>query len=155
MYVKAVDDKTLAIIINQLVISCAQYAVLEANMTANDLMKIDRAVIAKVRQGFKITAKDMKEWIFLPHEDFGMNIRSFQLTDLEATMRELECGLNGDESHCESMRARMQAWADRVKGKKSTRWIQFERDGLIESNIRKVATHGIYLRDKDTIYATL
>ena len=148
MYVKAVDDKTLAIIINQLVISCAQYAVLEANMTAEDLMKIDRAIIAKVRQGFKITAKDMKEWIFLPHEDFGMNIRSFQLTDLEATVRELECGLNGEESHCESMRARLQAWADRVRGKKYVKWINFERDGIIESNIRKAATHGVYLRDK-------
>ena len=85
---------------------------------------------------------------FLPHEDFGMNIKSFQMTYLEATMRELECGLNSNEYHCESMRARMQTWADRNKGKKNNNWLNFEKDGLIESNARKIAAHGIFLRDK-------
>ena len=117
-------------------------------MSSENLMKIDRAIIEKVRKCFRITAKDMKEVIFLPHEEFGMNIKSFQVTDLEATMRELECGLNGNENHCESMRAIMQVWADRIKGKKSNNWLNFEKDSLIESNARKIAAHGIFLRDR-------
>jgi hypothetical protein len=108
-FIRGVDDKTLSIIVNIFVVSFAQYAVLESNIESNDLIKLDRAIIDKVRTGFGLAAQDMKEIIFLPNNRFGMDVKSFQLTDIEATARELECGLNGTQPHCQSMRARMKA----------------------------------------------
>ena len=65
MYLKGVDHKTLSIIVNIFVISFAQYAVLESNIESGDLIKLDRAIIEKVRTGFGLAAQDMKEIIFL------------------------------------------------------------------------------------------
>ena len=90
----------------------------------------------------------MKEIIFLPSKWFGMDIKSFQLTDLEATTRILECGLNGRDPHCQAMRARMQAWTDRPRNQGKGKWLDLNKNGLIESNVRKTAAHGIFLRDK-------
>ena len=148
MYLKRVDDKTLSILINIFVVSFAQFAVIESNITASDLIKVDRAIINKVRQGFGLASQDMKEIIFLPNKWFGMDIKSFQLTDLEATMRELECCLNGEEPHCQSMRARMQAWTERPKNQGKGKWMNLNKNGLVEGNVRKAATHGFFLRDK-------
>ena len=113
-----------------------------------DLINLDRAIINKVRTGFGLAAHDMKEIIFLPSKWFGMDIKSFQLTDLEATIRELECGLNGKDPHCQAMRARMQAWTDRPRNQGKGKWLNLNKNGLIESNVRKAAVHGIFLRDK-------
>ena len=48
MYLRGVDDKTLSIIVNMFIVSFAQYAVLESNIEATDLIKLDRAIINKV-----------------------------------------------------------------------------------------------------------
>jgi hypothetical protein len=87
------------------------------NIEASDLMKMDRAIIDKVRTGFGLAAQDGKEVTFLPNKGFGMDVKSFLLADLEATARELECGLNGEQPHCQSMRARMQTSTVRSKVK--------------------------------------
>ena len=49
MYLRGVDDKTLSIIVNMFIVSFAQYAVLESNIESSDLIKLDRAIINKVR----------------------------------------------------------------------------------------------------------
>ena len=148
MYLGGVDDKTLSIIINMFIVFFAQFAVLESNIETRDLIKLDRAIINKVRTGFSLAAQDMKEIIFLPNQWFGMNVKSFQLTDLEATARELECGLNGEQPHCQSMRARMQAWTVRTKNQGKGKWMNLNKNGLVEGNVRKCAMHGNFQRDK-------
>ena len=127
MYLRGVDDKTLSIIVNMFIVSFAKYAVLESNIESSDLIKLDRAIINKVRTGFGLAAQDMKEIIFLPNKRFGMDIKSFQLTDLEATARELECGLNGTQPHCQSMRARMRAWQVRPKSQGKGKWMNLNK----------------------------
>ena len=110
---KNVDDKALAVIINSLVISIAQFAALEANISISDCTKVDKAIAEKVRRGFGLTKNDMKEIMFLPQQQLGMGIRNFTGTILAAKARKLECGLNGDTPYCEALWARWQAWAIR------------------------------------------
>ena len=104
-----VDDKVFAIIINSLVVSLAQFTVLETTVSIADCRKLDRVIVEKVRRGLGITASDMKEIIFLSPKNLGMGIRNFTGTILSAKARELECGLNGESPYCAALRARWQA----------------------------------------------
>ena len=110
---RKVDDKALAILINTLVVSIAQFAALEANITSAECGKIDRATINAIKKGFGLSQKDMKEVIFLRHQQLGMGARNFHGTMMAAKARELECGLNGAMQYCTTLRARWQAWSDR------------------------------------------
>ena len=104
-----IDDKSLAIIINSLVVSLAQFAALEATLLISDCTCIDKAIVEKVRRGYGLTKSDMKEIIFLSPQNLGMGIRNFTGTMLAAKARELECGLNGETPYCEALRARWYA----------------------------------------------
>jgi hypothetical protein len=104
-----VDDKALAIIINSLVVSIAQFAALEANISSAECNKVDRAILNKIRKGYGLARNDMKDVVFLRHQQLGMNVRSFHGTMLAAKARELECGLNGESQYCATLRARWQA----------------------------------------------
>ena len=145
---RKVDGKALAIIINSLVVSIAQFAALEANTTSAECGKVDRAILNKVRRGFGLSQKDMKDVVFLQPQQLGMGVRSFQGTVLAAKARELECGLNGEMQYCTTLRARWQAWADRKEGAVDINRSNFLEDGLVESNVRMLARYGIYLRDR-------
>ena len=46
------------------------------------------------------------------------------------------------------MRARMQAWTERPKNQGKGKWMNLNKKGLVEGNVRKAATHGFFLRDK-------
>ena len=74
---KNVDDKSLAIIINSLVISLAQFAVLEATLSASDCTHIEEAIMEKVHRGYGLTTSDMKEIIFLSPQNLGMGLQNF------------------------------------------------------------------------------
>ena len=143
-----VDDKALAIIINSLVVSLAQFAVLETTISIADCTKLDKAIIEKVRRGFGITASDMKEIILLSPKNLGMGIRNFTGTILSAKARESECGFNGESPYCAALRARWQAWASRKAASPNPNNCQFVDKGIVESNVLMLAKYGIYLRDK-------
>ena len=64
MSLNKVDDKLLSIIINSLVVSIAQFAALEANITSAECGKVDRAILNKVRRGFGLSQNDMKNVVF-------------------------------------------------------------------------------------------
>ena len=142
-----IDDKALAIIINSLVVSLAQFAALEATLSTTDCTRIDKAIAEKVRRGYGLTASDMKEVISLPPRQLGMGIRSFTGTILSAKARELECGLNGSTPYCAALRARWQAWAIRKDNCTNYNNCLYSEKGLIESNVLMLARYGIYLRD--------
>ena len=142
-----IDDKALSIIVNSLVVSIAQFAALESNISSADCNRIDRLILNKVRKGFSLAQNDMKDVIFLSNQQLGMNVRCFHGTILAAKARELECGLNGELEYCKSLRARWQAWADRSDQHGDINRSNFLEDGLIESNVRMLAKFGIYLRD--------
>jgi hypothetical protein len=72
MSLNKVDDKALSIIINSLVVSIAQFAALEA--TSAECGKVDRAILNKVRRGFGLSQNDMKDVIFLKHQQLGMGV---------------------------------------------------------------------------------
>ena len=106
MNLNKIDDKALSIIINSLVVSIAQFAALESNISSADCNRNDRLILKKVRKGFSLALNDMKDVIFLSNQQLGMNIRSSHGTMLAAKARELECGLNGELQYCTSLRAR-------------------------------------------------
>jgi hypothetical protein len=72
MSLNKVDDKALSIIINSLVVSIAQFAALEANITSAECGKVDRAILNKVRRGFGLSQNDMKNVVFLKHQQLGV-----------------------------------------------------------------------------------
>jgi hypothetical protein len=109
MHLNRIDDKALSIIINLLIVSIAQFAALESNISSADCNRIDRLILKKVRKGFSLAQNDMKDVIFLSNQQLGMNVRCFHGTMLAAKARELECGLNGELDYCTSLRARWQA----------------------------------------------
>ena len=141
------DDKSLAIIFNSLVVSLAQFAALEATLSASDCARLDKAIVERVREGYGLTKSDMKEIIFLSPQNLGMGIRNFTGTILAAKARELECGLNGETPYCAALRARWQAWARRKDNAANSNNCQFNGKGLIENNALLLARYGIYLRD--------
>ena len=51
MNLRGLDDKTIAIAVNSLAISIAQFAALEANISIEQCLEIDRACINKIRKG--------------------------------------------------------------------------------------------------------
>ena len=86
---KNIDDKSLAIIINSLVVSLAQFAALEANLSISNCTRLDKAIVDKVRRGYGLTKSDMKEIIFLSPQNL-MGIRNFTGTMLAAKARDEE-----------------------------------------------------------------
>jgi hypothetical protein len=148
MNMRGLDDKSIAIVINSLVISLAQFAALESNISIEDCNLIDRTIINKIRKGYSLAKNDMKDIMFVSHQKMGMNVRSFLGTMLAAKARELECGLNGEMQYCASFRARWQAWVNREESTEKRDPFDYLQHGLIESNVRFLARYGIYLRDK-------
>ena len=147
MRFNGIDDKALSIILNSLVVSLAQFAALESNISSADCNKIDRLILNKVHKGFGLSKNVMMDVIFLSNKQLGMNVRNFHGTMLAAKARELECGLNGELQYCASLRARWQAWAERREDGDDINRNNFLEDGLLESNVRMLARFGIYLRD--------
>ena len=148
MNMRGLDDKSIAIVINSLVILLAQFAALESNISIEDCNLIDRTIVNKISKGHSLAKNDMKDIMFVSHRKMGMNVRSFLGTMLAAKARELECGLNGEMQYCASFRARWQAWAIREENNEQRNPFDYLEHGLIESNVRFLARYGIYLRDK-------
>ena len=129
-------------------VSFAQFAVLESELTEEDATRIDRVIIDKARKSIRIGEYRHERYYLSSKQNIRDGCYILQVTDLEATARELECGsgLNGNEPHCGAVRARFQVWTARspMHQKSNTKI----NDGLIEGNVKKLAKHGIFLRDQ-------
>ena len=74
-----IDDKALAIIINSLVVSLAQFAVLEATLSIADCTKMDRTIVEKVWRGYGVTASDVKAIIYLTPQQLGLGMMRWEI----------------------------------------------------------------------------
>jgi len=134
------SDKALKVTANMLLVPSLSYAPLLAQFEPEDLLAIDKMVIATIRKQCSLTRSDPAYTIFLGEKNYGRGLCSFLESILEAIARELEILLNGDDEESSASLLRLYAYVIRDDE-------NYTFPNFVKNAVHFLARYGIFLRE--------